>query len=136
MGFNKAILMGRLVKDVDLKYASNEKGTVVARYTLAIDSGYGEYKRTDFINCVAFGKAGEFASQYFSKGKRVLVEGSIKIGEYEDKDKIKRKTFDIIIEKQEFADSSNGTKKEDKAESSVEDGFMEIEGSTDEDIPF
>lgn len=133
MGFNKVILMGRLTKDVDLKYASNEKGTAVARYTLAVDSGYGDYKRTDFINCVAFGKAGEFASQYFSKGKRVLVEGSIKIGEYEDKDKVKRKTFDIIVEKQEFADSGNGAKKEDKTESSVEDGFNDID---DDEIPF
>ena len=126
---NKWIGMGRLTNDIDLKYSSKDSSMAIARYTLAIDTGYGDKKRTDFINCVAFGKAGEFASKYFSKGLRVLVSGSIKTGSYENKDKVKIPTFDIIVETQEFADS-----KEKKTEPTIEDATSGFENM--DDIPF
>lgn len=130
---NLFIGCGRLTKDVDLRYSSKDSSIAVARYTLAIDSGYGDKKRTDFIRCIAFGKTGEFASKYFSKGKRVLVEGRLQIGSYENKDKVKIPTADIIVEKQEFADA----KSESNAPVDVTDGFTDIVSDEDDDtIPF
>lgn len=101
---NKGFFLGRITKDIDLKYSSKDASMAIARYTVAVDTGYGDKRRTDFINCVAFGKAGEFANKYFVKGMRVLVSGNIKIGSYENKSGTKIPTFDLIIETQEFAD--------------------------------
>ena len=141
---NKVILMGRLTAEPDLKYSSKDTTMAIARYTLAVDRRFAKKedgsKATDFIRCVAFSKAAEFASKYFHKGQRVLVEGRLQIGEFTNKDGQKVPTADIVIENQEFADApKNGqavpaASKESSA--SVTDGFMEIEGSTDEDIPF
>ena len=72
---NKVILMGRLTRDPELRYTSGENSMAVARYTLAIDRAVkkqGE-QSADFINCVAFSKAAEFAEKYFRQGMRVLV---------------------------------------------------------------
>ena len=136
--------MGRLTAEPDLKYSSKDTSMAIARYTLAVDRRFAKKedgsKATDFIRCVAFSKAAEFASKYFHKGQRVLVEGRLQIGEFTNKDGQKVPTADVVIENQEFADApKNGqsvpaASKESSA--SVADGFMEIEGSTDEDIPF
>ena len=141
---NRIILMGRLTAEPDLKYSSKDTSMAIARYSLAVDRKFAKKedgsKATDFIRCVAFGKAAEFASKYFHKGQRVLVEGRLQIGEFTNKEGQKVPTADVVIESQEFADApKNGqaapaTSKESSA--SVTDGFMEIEGSTDEDIPF
>ena len=141
---NKIILMGRLTAEPDLKYSSKDTSMAIARYTLAVDRRFAKKedgnKATDFIRCVSFGKAAEFASKYFHKGQRVLVEGRLQIGEFTNKDGQKVPTADVVIENQEFADApKNGqavpaTSKESSA--SVTDGFLDIEGSTDEDIPF
>ena len=141
---NKIILMGRLTAEPDLKYSSKDTSMAIARYTLAVDRRFAKKedgsKATDFIRCVAFSKAAEFASKFFHKGQRVLVEGRLQIGEFTNKDGQRVPTADVVIENQEFADApKNGqlapaASKESSA--SVADGFMEIEGSTDEDIPF
>ena len=68
---NKVFLQGRLTKDPDVRYAQNENSTCVARYSLAVDRR-GKEKEADFINCVAFGKSGEFAEKYLKKGTKIL----------------------------------------------------------------
>ena len=128
---NKTVLCGRVTKDIELKYSSNDSSMAIARYTLAIDTGCGDKKRTDFINCVAFGKAAEFADKYFIKGLRVLVSGSIKTGSYENKDKVKIPTFNIIVETQEFADGNKNT----ALATNPEEGFEPIEEGSSE-LPF
>lgn len=142
---NKVFLMGRLTAEPELKYSSKDSSMAIARYTLAVDRRFSKKedgsKATDFIRCVAFGKAGEFASKYFHKGQRVLVEGRLQLGEFTNKDGQKVPTTDIVIENQEFADApKNGqvvpTASEESG-ASVMDGFMNIEGSTDDDeLPF
>ena len=70
---NKVILMGRLTKDPEVRYAQGSEPLAVARYTLAVNRRFkrqGE-QDADFIGCVAFGKAGEFAEKYFKKGQDV-----------------------------------------------------------------
>lgn len=102
---NNVTLMGRLTKDPEVRTSQN--GNSVARYTLAVNRVYkrdGE-PDADFINIVAFGKAAEFAQRYFRKGQQVAVIGSIQTNNYTDKDGIKRYGFNIIAEKQFFADS-------------------------------
>lgn len=143
---NKIILMGRLTAEPELKYSTKDSSMAIARYTLAVDRRFAKKddanaKSVDFIRCVAFGKAAEFSSKYFHKGQRVLVEGRLQIGEFTNKDGQKVPTADVVIESQEFADSAkNGqsvptASKESSA--SVMDGFMSIEGSTDDDgLPF
>lgn len=142
---NKVILMGRLTAEPELRYSSKDSSMAIARYTLAVDRRFQKKEdgsnATDFIRCVAFGKAGEFASKYFHKGQRVLVEGRLQIGEFTNKEGQRVPTADVVIENQEFADSLKAgqtaptASKESSA--SVMDGFMNIEGSTDdEELPF
>ena len=88
---NKVILMGRLTRDPDVRYSQGERATAVARYTLAVNR---RFKRdgepdADFINCVAFGRAGEFAEKYFRQGIKIVISGRIQTGSYTNKDGIK-----------------------------------------------
>lgn len=86
---NKVILMGRLTRDPEVRYSQGERSMAVARYTLAVDrrgrrNDEGQ-TNADFINCVAFDKAGEFAEKYFRQGMRVLISGRIQTGSYTNK---------------------------------------------------
>lgn len=106
---NKAIIMGRLTRDPEVRYSQGEKTMAIARYTLAVDRrGKGQENATDYIDCVAFDRAGEFAEKYFRQGMRVLVSGRIQVGSYTNKEGQKVKTFEIIAEDQEFADGKRG----------------------------
>ena len=78
---NKVILMGRLTRDPEVRYSSGDNQMAIARYSLAVDRRGrregNDGQTADFINCVAFGRAGEFAEKYFHKGIKVLVTGRI-----------------------------------------------------------
>ena len=148
---NKVILMGRLVRDPEVRYTQAENPMAVSRYTLAIDrrgikKKEGDQKpETDFINCIAFGKSGEFAEKYFHRGLRVLVSGRIQTGSYVNKDGNKVYTTDVIVEDQEFADSKNqnaenggaGINQQGTGSAASGDGFMNLpDGIEDESLPF
>lgn len=102
---NKVILIGRLTKDPELRYAAGS-GTAVCRFTVAINRQFKK-DETDFINCVAFGKTGEAIAQYITKGRQIAVTGSIRTGSYDAKDGTKKYTTDISVESFEFIGSSN-----------------------------
>lgn len=107
---NKVILMGRLTRDPEVRYSQGESATAVARYTLAVDRRFNrnnEDNSADFIQCVAFGRSGEFAEKYFRKGTKVLVTGRIQTGSYTNRDGVKVYTTDVVVEDQEFAESKN-----------------------------
>ena len=142
---NKVILMGRLTRDPEVRYTQGDSLMAIARYSLAVERRFNrnnEENNTDFINIVAFGKAGEFAEKYFRKGMKVLVTGRIQTGSYTNKDGIKIYTTDVVAEDQEFTESkaSNGnsnTMPDPYAASSVgSDGFMNIPDGIDEELPF
>lgn len=141
---NKVILMGRLVKDTVARYTergSSQERTCVARYTLAVNRRTGKdgQQSADFINCVAFGKGGEFADQYLKKGMKVLVTGRIQTGSYNNKEGNRVYTTDVVVEEQEFAESKNataGVKQEPPADPKDEGGFMDIPDGIDEELPF
>ena len=134
--------MGRLTADPEVRYSQGDNSTAIARYALAVNRRFqreGE-QTADFINCVAFGKSGEFAEKYFQKGMRVAISGRIQTGSYTNKDGVKVYTTDIVVEEQEFAqsksenDSSSATSQETKNRSN--DGFMNIPDGIDEGLPF
>ena len=107
---NKVILMGRLTRDPDVRVSTGERQMSIARYTLAVDrrgrrTDNGGEQTADFISCVAFDRAAEFAEKYFHQGMRVLITGRIQTGSYTNKDGQKVYTTDVIVEDQEFADS-------------------------------
>ena len=135
---NKVILMGRLTRDPDVRYTAGDNPTAIGRYTLAVDRRYkreGE-ATADFINCVAFGKQGEFAEKYFRQGTKVLVTGRIQTGSYTNRDGVKVYTTDVVVEEQEFAESKKEEKKPQKKIEEDENGFMNIPEGIDEDLPF
>ena len=142
---NRAILMGRLTRDPEVRYSSGEKSMAIARYTLAVDrsfkrGGDSTEQTADFIPCIAFDKAGEFAEKYFRQGMRVLISGRIQTGSYTNKEGQKVYTTEVIIDTQEFADSKgeNTRGRSKKQETNVDaDGFMNIpDGVDDEGLPF
>lgn len=94
---NKSILIGRLTRDPEVR-------ETITKYTLAVDRRDKD-KTTDFIDCVAFGKAAEFAQKFLKKGTKIAVVGRIQTGSYEAKDGRKVKTFDIVVESHEFVES-------------------------------
>ncbi len=104
---NKTILMGRLVRDPDVRYSTNQNGeqSCIARYTLAVDRRKKD--EADFISCVAFGKGGEFAEKYLKKGTKICISGRIQTGSYTNKDGQKVYTTDVVVEETEFAESRN-----------------------------
>ena len=138
---NRVILRGRLTRDPEVSYTSGERSMAIARYTLAIDrtiKKQGE-QSADFINCVAFSKAAEFAEKYFRQGMRVLVSGRIQTGSYTNKEGQKVYTTEVIIDTQEFADSKGAgdSNYHTSASSASNDGFMNIpDGVDDEGLPF
>ena len=154
---NKVILMGRLTRDPEVRYSQGERSMAIARYTLAVDrrgrrGQEGSEQTADFINCVAFDRAGEFAEKYFRQGMRVLISGRIQTGSYTNRDGQKVYTTEVIIEDQEFADSKNGAggssgggyaggyqqpAPRPEPSSAIGDGFMNIpDGVEDEGLPF
>ena len=144
---NKVILMGRLTRDPEVRYSQGENATAVARYTLAVDRRFNrnnDDQTADFINCVAFGRSGEFAEKYFHKGTKISITGRIQTGSYTNKDGVKVYTTDIVVEDQEFAESKNSTGNGDggfapanrPAPAAAGDGFMNIPDGIDEELPF
>lgn len=137
--------MGRLTRDPEVRYSQGERSMAIARYSLAVDrrgrkNQDSNEQTADFINCVAFDKAGEFAEKYFRQGMRVLVSGRIQTGSYTNKDGVKVYTTDIVVEDQEFADSKGTGENQQQSRptpSSIGDGFMNIpDGVEDEGLPF
>jgi len=128
MSVNKVTLIGRLGQDP--KNPSKEKS--VAKFSIATSDGWGDNKYTSWHNCVAFRKTAEVIMEYVKKGDMLYIEGSIKYGEYE-KDGVKHKTMDIMIDKIKMLSLKNGDKKESAPEQYVKDKNVE---EFDTEIPF
>ena len=149
---NRVILMGRLTRDPEVRYSQGERSMAIARYTLAVDRrgrrGQDNGEQTaDFIPCVAFDRAAEFAEKYFRQGMRVLVSGRIQTGSYVNKDGQRVYTTEVILDDQEFADSKGAASDMSGYQhsapagrptpaSAIGDGFMNIPDGLEEELPF
>jgi single-strand DNA-binding protein len=131
---NKAILIGRLTRDPDIKYATTSAGEqmCIARYSLAVDRKTKD-KATDFINCVAMGKRGEFTEKYLHQGSKIAVSGRIQTGSYE-KDGRKVYTTEVYVEECEFAESKKADGGTGAQPSDA--GFLNIPEGIEEELPF
>ena len=106
---NRAILMGRLVADPELR--QTQSGISVVSFTIAIDRNYSKdrERQADFIDIVAWRRTAEFVSNYISKGKMIIVEGSIQTRLYEDKQGNKRKAVEVVADNVQFGESKNAS---------------------------
>lgn len=142
---NKVILMGRLTKEPEVRYSDGAEPLAVTRYTLAVSRRFKK-DEADFIPCVAFGKAGEFAEKYFKKGQLVAITGRMQVRSW-DKDGERRWSTEVIIEEQHFAESKNSqpaaAQNKPAAQTgkqmglAEQDGFYPIDETLeDDDLPF
>lgn len=139
--------MGRLTRDPEVRYSQGANSMTIARYTLAIDRKFrrdGE-ATADFINCVAFGKLGEFAEKYLRQGVKIAVTGRIQTGSYTNRDGQKVNTTDVVVEEQEFCESKNSSQNNSTPNVQAgkspfgpadSNGFMSVPDNIDEEVPF
>lgn len=127
---NQCQLMGRLVRDPELKYTP--QGTAVTSFTLAVDRRFNRDK-ADYINIIAWRQTAEFVAKHFAKGQRVAVVGSIQTRSWEDNDGGKHKAVQIVADSVYFADAKKESAAGSYAESAMTSEGFEV---TDEDIPF
>ena len=134
---NSVILMGRLTKDVEIRY-SQGSDMAIARFTLAVERDRkkeGEERAVDFISCVAFGSTAEFIAKHFVKGSMLAVIGNIQTGSYTNKDGVKVYYTEVKVDKASFT----GEKRENGQQQQPAvggDGFMNLPDGIDEELPF
>ena len=136
---NKVIEIGRLTKDPEIRYSQGANTTCIARYTLAVDRKFKQegQPNADFINCIAFGKLGEFAEKYLHKGTKIAVVGRIQTGSYKNKDGNTVYTTDVVVEEQEFCESKSQSNSQTQPEPSNDNSWMSIpENLDDSSLPF
>lgn len=104
---NHFVGLGRLTREPEVSYTQN--GKVYCKFTVAIDRPFrkDQSKEADFINCTAFGKTAEAIGNYFHKGSRILVNGSLQISSYTGKDGNKKQSAAIMVNGFDFIDSKN-----------------------------
>lgn len=143
---NNVILIGRSVKDAEVRYSQTANGSMaIARYTLAVDRKFKKdgQATADFISCVAMGKNGEFAEKYIRKGTKIAVTGHIQTGSYKNKDGNTIYTTDVMVDSHEFCESkgaNNGAAQTTNTVPTVSDlpdmdSFLNVD-DTFGDLPF
>lgn len=113
---NKVILMGRLTRDPEVRYSQGDTPLTITHYTLAVPRKIKRKNEedTDFINCVAFGKTGEFAEKYLQKGKMICICGEIRVRSYTNQEGKRIWTTEVIVEEHYFTGAGTGTNAEPK----------------------
>lgn len=139
---NKVILKGNLTKDVELRTTINNKSVV--RFTLAVNEGYRDKQRTNYINCEVWNKTAENLAKYCGKGSLLLIEGNLRVESYEDKDGSKKSVTKVLVENLEFLDAkrkssakTSANPLQNSAEDTVEDKedpFADFNTEYSEDI--
>lgn len=140
--FNLVVLTGRLTADPELRYTGNN--TPVTSFSIAVNRRYkaGEESQADFINIVAWRQTAEFITKYFSKGSMIGIEGSIQTRRYVDKETGKNRTaFEVIANNVQFVESkrdsaANGGDGAPAFSNAGTNEFVEIENTSDDDLPF
>lgn len=107
---NRAIIMGRLTRDPELRYTPNN--IPVTTVTVAVDRGYarqGEEKETDFLDVVCWRQSAEFVSKWFRKGQMIVAEGRIQTRKWKDKYEQNRVTVEIVADNVYFGEGKNSS---------------------------
>lgn len=130
---NKAILMGRLTKDPEIRYT--QSGKKVASFTLAVDRGVNKAtgeKEADFINCIAWEARAEFLEKYFSRGMMTIIDGRIQTRSWTAQDGSKRYATEVVAGSVQFGETKAARQRNQAAP--TENDFSELED--DGDVPF
>ena len=138
---NLITIMGRLTGDPETRYLQGSNNSVT-RFTAAVERNYKaaneEKPKTDFINCVAWNKTGEFVEKHFRKGSMIAVTGSLELGSYTNKDGVKVNTAEIKVDSAYFTGEKRA--EADAAPPNVPetdgDGFMNVPEGIDEELQF
>ena len=130
---NSVILMGRLTREPELR--QTDKGTLVCSFSVAVDNGYGETKKTDFINCVAWKGTAEFVSKYFTKGQMIALAGRLSTRTWDDNGTTRYAT-EVSVREVEFCGGKNEGQNNTSDASPLPDadGFAPM--GNDDDLPF
>ena len=156
---NKIILIGRLTKNPEIRFAQNE--TTVAQFTLAVDRNFakqGEEVQTDFINIAAWNRFADLAQNHLVKGSKVAIMGRLQVRKYQDKDGNNRYATEVIVDEMDFLDKKKqyedlednpisiltSDKPVNKNESEIveetknekESEFPDVMGGDEDDLPF
>ena len=133
---NKCYFTGRNVKEVEMRYTTNN--TPCGRFSLAVDTGYGENKKTSFLNMTAWGKTAESLSKYAPKGTKLLLECQAVQNQYKDKNGNNINTVNFNVLSFEFVESKAKQTQETQTQenNNLGDGFMNIPVGTEEELPF
>lgn len=122
---NRITIMGRLVRDPELKYTASN--TPVTSFTLAVDRDFGE-KKTDFIDCVAWKQTAKFVCNYFHKGSLAVASGRLQLRDWEDQNGNKRRNAEVVVDSIYFGES----KRTDDSKPT----FTELSNEDDGELPF
>ena len=135
---NEVILMGRITKDLELRYTQGTEPIAVLKFNIAVARKFKKENENnaDFINCVAFGKTAEFISKYFVKGKLIAIIGEIRVNHFE-KDGAKLKSTEILVENVEFCGDRDNKKNDFSNFNTNDESFYSIEKNVEDDeLPF
>lgn len=130
---NNVVLIGRLTKDPDVRYAASSQ-MAVCKFTLAVDRRVkpGEEKKADFPQVICFGRTAENCEKYLVKGRKVAVQGRLQTGSYDDKNGTKHYTTEVIADVVEFLEWGESNSRSEQKQDYIPDGFAEL----DEEVPF
>lgn len=133
MAFNLVVLSGRLTADPELKTTPN--GVSVCSFDIAVDSGYGDNRQTNFIRLVAWRKTAELITKHFRKGSMIGIEGSIQTRKYQDKNGNNRTAFEVVVNNVQFLESKKNNDSNAPQQSNNANDFEDI-SDVDGDLPF
>ena len=139
---NRSVIVGRLTKDVDLRYTQN--GKAVGNFTLAVNRPFRNQQTNDydadFINCVAWGKQAENLAQYMKKGSQVGVDGRIQTRTYDDRDGKTVYVTEVVADNIQFLESKKSNNQNNEPQQQQEnnpfEGNAESLDIDDSDLPF
>ena len=135
---NKVMLMGRLVRDPEVRYSQASEPVAVARYSLAVEKRFKRQGESDadYISCVTFGKSTQFLEKHVKKGQRIVVCGRLQTRSWEDKDNNKHYVTEVVTEEHYFADSLKNKEVAQKAQADEEGLYPVDDTIEDSDLPF
>lgn len=138
---NKAILVGRLTKDPELR--STATGVSVLNFTVAVTRNYarqGEERQSDFINCVAFRNTADFISRYFAKGNLISIDGTIQTRTWDDQEGKRHWVTEVMVNEAHFVEGKKDSSYSDSADQFQRPAEPPIQDfgpdTTDDDLPF
>ena len=127
MKFNRITLIGNLTRDPETRHSQN--GKAICNFTLAVNDEFNKEEKPLFIKAVTFGKTAEVADKYLQKGAQALVEGRLKISDYETKEGEKRQSVEVIVNSLQLGSKGNGASTQQSAPSKTS-------GPNQDEMPF